>query len=199
MRFRTSFALRILLAAISASSMSGSQAGYAQENAQRAELDATYTYMHSNAPPGGCGCFSLNGASVAYAWAVKPGRFALMGDITVDHAGGIGASGYALTLSTFTLGGRYILPMKSSPLQPFGEALAGLAHSSGTLVQPPILAATNAGAAFAANLGGGLDLRQRSRFAFRLVEADYLVTTFNNGTNNHQNNLRISAGVILRF
>jgi hypothetical protein len=27
----------------------------------------------------------------------------------------------------------------------------------------------------------------------------YLVTTFNNAVNNHQNNLRLSAGVVLRF
>jgi hypothetical protein len=32
-----------------------------------------------------------------------------------------------------------------------------------------------------------------------LVEADYLVTTFDNGSNNHQNNLRVGAGVVLRF
>ena len=35
------------------------------------------------------------------------------------------------------------------------------------------------------------------RFSVRLVEADYLLTTFDNGSNNHQNNLRISAGVVL--
>jgi hypothetical protein len=33
----------------------------------------------------------------------------------------------------------------------------------------------------------------------RLVEADYLVTTFDNGANNHQNNLRIGAGLVMRF
>jgi hypothetical protein len=33
----------------------------------------------------------------------------------------------------------------------------------------------------------------------RLIEADYLVTTFDNGVNNHQNNLRIGAGLVVRF
>jgi hypothetical protein len=33
----------------------------------------------------------------------------------------------------------------------------------------------------------------------RLAEADYLLTTFDNGTNNHQNNLRVNAGVVVRF
>ena len=77
--------------------------------------------------------------------------------------------------------------------------LVGVAHSSGTLVQGQSPAASNAGAAFAANLGGGLDLRARRRVSFRLVDAAYLVTTFNNAVNNHQNNLRLSAGVVLRF
>jgi hypothetical protein len=55
------------------------------------------------------------------------------------------------------------------------------------------------GAAFAGNFGGGLDLRVTHRFSVRLVEANYLLTTFDNGTNNHQNNLRISAGAVIRF
>ena len=31
------------------------------------------------------------------------------------------------------------------------------------------------------------------------ADADYLLTTVDNGTNNHQNNLRISAGVVVNF
>ena len=53
--------------------------------------------------------------------------------------------------------------------------------------------------AFAANLGGGLDLRLNHRFSIRLIEADYLLTTFNNQSNNRQNNARISAGAVIRF
>ena len=51
----------------------------------------------------------------------------------------------------------------------------------------------------ACNLGGGIDLKASRRFSVRLVNADYLVTTFDNGTNNHQNNLRISAGPVIHF
>jgi hypothetical protein len=97
------------------------------------------------------------------------------------------------------VGGRYLPPLRHSSLQPFGQVLLGIAHSSGTLVQGSNPGAANAGAAFAANLGGGLDLRVTPRFSVRLVEADYLLTTFDNGSNNHQNNLRISAGVVIHF
>jgi hypothetical protein len=52
--------------------------------------------------------------------------------------------------------------------------LLGVAHASGTLGA----STSNANAAFAAN---------------------YHVTAIDNGVNNHQNNLHLSAGVVLRF
>jgi hypothetical protein len=53
--------------------------------------------------------------------------------------------------------------------------------------------------ALAANLGGGLDLRANRRISFRLIEAYYLITTFDNGVNDHQNNLRLSTSLMLHF
>jgi len=164
----------------------------------RAELALDYSYLRSNAPQGSCGCFNMNGGNATFAWPLGSGEFALAGDVTIAHAGTVSTSGNNLTLSTFTAGVRY-LPMKSRSFQPFGQVLAGLAHSSGTLVQGANPGAANAGAAFAGNFGGGLDLRLNPRFSIRLAEADYLLTTFDNGTNNHQNNLRISAGVVIHF
>jgi outer membrane immunogenic protein len=118
----------------------------------------------------------------------------MAGDATVAHAGAVSTSGDSLTLSTFTAGVRYVPPIKSRSFQPFGQMLLGLAHSGGTLAQ-----GSNSGAAFAGNFGGSLDLRLNPRFSIRLIEADYLLTTFDNGSNNHQNNLRISEGVVIRF
>jgi peptidoglycan-associated lipoprotein len=171
----------------------------ASGNPYRAELAFGYTYLHSNAPPGGCGCFNLNGGNATFAWPIKAGIFAMAGDVTVAHAGNISSTGDSLTLSTFTAGGRFIPRLKHTPLQPFGQVLAGLAYSSGTLVQGSNTGTGNAGAAFAANFGGGLDLRATRRFSVRLIEADYLLTTFDNGSNNHQNNLRVSAGIVVHF
>jgi hypothetical protein len=68
--------------------------------------------------------------------------------------------------------------LKHPPLQPFGQVLAGVAHSSGTLVQGSNPGAANAGAAFAGIFDGGLGLRATPRFSIRLIEADYLLTTF---------------------
>ena len=201
LRITHTFALLLTIAAVSIAAVAQvpDQAPPASDKPLRAELALDYSYLRSNAPPGGCGCFNLNGGSATFAWPVKPGSFALAGDVTVAHAGAVSNTGDSLTLSTFTAGGRYLPKLGHSPVQPFGQALIGLAHSSGTLVQGSNPGAGNAGAAFAANLGGGLDLHANRRFSLRLIDADYLVTTFDNGSNNHQNNLRISAGVIIHF
>ena len=196
-RIETTFALLLTLATVSPAIAQSAPAK--QENKPRAELAIGYSYLHSNAPPGGCGCFNLNGGNATFAWPLKSGTFALVGDLTAAHAGAISSSGNSLTLSTFTAGVRYLPRLGNSSLRPFGQALVGLAHSSGTLVQGSNPGAGNAGAAFAADFGGGVDLSLDRRFSVRLIQADYLLTTFDNGSNNHQNNLRISAGVVIHF
>jgi peptidoglycan-associated lipoprotein len=203
LRIKHKFVLLLTLAAASiASAVAQTPAAPpvpASDKPLRAELALGYSYMRSNAPPSGCGCFNLNGGNATFAWPVKSGGFALAADVTVVHAGTVSTSGDSLTLSAFTVGGRYLPKLTHSPLQPFGQVLVGLAHSSGTLVQGSNPGAANAGAAFAANLGGGLDLKVSRRFSVRLVEADYLLTNFDNGANNHQNNLRIGAGMVVHF
>jgi peptidoglycan-associated lipoprotein len=166
---------------------------------QRADLALDYSYLRSNAPPGGCGCFNLNGGSATFAWTPASGdTLAVVGDVTVAHAGSITSSGYSLTLSSFTAGGRYRLCIGHSRFQPFAQVMVGAAHTSGSLTEGQSVPVNN-GTTFAANLGGGLDLRANRRFSFRLAEADYLSTSFNNRVNNQQNNLRLSSGVVLHF
>ncbi|MGD0955489.1 MAG: hypothetical protein ABR953_01490 [Candidatus Acidiferrales bacterium] len=48
-------------------------------------------------------------------------------------------------------------------------------------------------------LGGGLDWNATEHIGVRLIQAEYLLTTFNDGVNNRQNNARVSAGVVFRF
>jgi outer membrane immunogenic protein len=196
--------LALLAAVISAplASVARSQTGAVAPRTPDPELAVDYNYVRSNAPPDGCTCFSLNGGSAAFAWPIKPmssGHFALVGDVSVTHADSITSANYSLTLSTFTAGVRYVPRFGHSPLQPFVQTLAGLAHSSGSLVEGGTAAVSNSGAAFAANLGGGLDLRINRRFSLRVVEADYLLTLFVNGTNDHQNNMRLGAGLVFHF
>jgi len=199
-RIQTKLSLLLSFAAVAAMPLASlAQTASVQQDAPRSELAFGYSYLHSNLPPGGRGCFSLNGGNATFTWPLGSGQVAVAGDINVVYAGGVTSQNQSLTLSTYTAGGRYLPHLGHSALQPFGQALIGLAHSSGTLVQGSNPASANAGAAFAANIGGGLDLRAGSQFSIRLIEADYLLTTFDNGSNNHQNNIRIGAGVVFRL
>ena len=163
------------------------------------DLALTYSYIRSNAPPAGCGCFNLNGGSATFAWPISSGRFAIVGDVTAATAPNIANSGAGLTLGTFTGGVRYKPQVGRSSLHPFGQVLVGVAHSSGPFVQGQYSATNNANAAFAANMGGGLDMHLSRRLSLRLLEADYLLTTFDNLSNNHQNNVKLSVGIIFAF
>jgi outer membrane immunogenic protein len=169
------------------------------ESGARPEIALDFTYLRSNAPPASCTCFNLFGGSATFAWPLKldKGQFALVGDITAAHAGSISAAAATASRSArYTAGVRYLPHVHQSPLQPFGQVLAG--HGSfqrlaGQAGAPP--GAANASAAFATNLGGGVDLNsQAATLTCVCIEADYLLTTVDNGKNNIQNNLRISGG-----
>ena len=193
-------ALLLTVAVVSAAAQRPASTPPAAQSPRRVELALDYTYIHSNAPPGGCGCFNMNGGSASFAWPVKSGQVAIVADLTIDGSSeAIGAHNFNLTLGTFTAGPRYLPPVHRFPIQPFGQALFGAAHASGSLVKGRTPAYTDATATIALKLGGGADLRVNRTFAIRLAEADYLLTTFNNGSNNHQNNTRLSSGIVIHF
>jgi outer membrane immunogenic protein len=167
----------------------------------RPEVALSYAWVDANAPPGSCGCFGLNGGGASLAWPIKSWTLSLVLDAIVAETPSAQEEGksYSLTLSTVTLGARYYPQLQLGRFAPFSEALVGVAHASGTLMESPNPGAANAAAAFAAQLGGGVDLNLTPGLAVRLIEADYLLTTFDNGSNNHQNNVRLGAGLIFRF
>jgi outer membrane immunogenic protein len=168
----------------------------AQDLLLRGEVGVDYNYVHTNAPPGGCGCFSMNGADAWLAYNLtRP--IAVVAQIGSQHASNIGSSGTDLTLTSYLFGLRYSR-RKSERFVPIGQILLGRAHASGTFAPG---SAGNAGSptAFAMATGVGLDVEMSERFAVRLLQADYYLTQFVNGVNDHQNNLRISTGLIFRF
>ncbi|HWE83592.1 MAG TPA: hypothetical protein VG267_01510 [Terracidiphilus sp.] len=196
---RTRFAFLLTIAAVSITA--GAQTTAAHPAGQGPELGLQYSYLRSNAPVGQCGCFSPQGGSASVAVPLHGGHFFIAGDVTVGHANKISPSGYDLTLSAFTAGVRYKPGFSFGPLEPFAQVLAGGAHAGGTLVAGNTPAAKDSSVVFASNVGGGLDLALNpgSHFSLRLVEANYLVTLFHNGQNDHQNMLRLSTGVVIHF
>jgi outer membrane immunogenic protein len=157
------------------------------------EISAGYTFVRTNAPPGQCGCFSMNGGNGAIAYRFSD-YFSVAADVAAVRSGNVDGSNQGLTLTSYQFGPRFAVPLHSR-ITPFGEVLVGGAHASGLSYGSNGISSN----AFAATIGGGLDLNLTRRISLRLVEADYYVTRFPNGLNDHENNLRVSAGIVLHF
>jgi outer membrane immunogenic protein len=70
------------------------------------EIALDYTYVHTNAPPAGCGCFSMNGGSGSYAYHFGP-QFAAVIEVGAVHAGNVDGTGLDLTLTSYLGGPRF--------------------------------------------------------------------------------------------
>jgi outer membrane immunogenic protein len=167
--------------------------------AQRGDLvdvGVDYNFVRTNAPAGDCGCFAMNGGSgwVGFNFSHS---FGIVGEIAGQHASNISSTGTDLTLTSYLAGPRYTWG-RAHHFAPFAQALLGGAHASGSLA-PGSSGLAGSANAFALTAGGGLDVSFTRRIALRAFEADYYLTRFDNGVNDHQNNVRIAAGVILRF
>jgi outer membrane immunogenic protein len=162
----------------------------------RLEIGGNYTYVRANAPPGDCGCFSLNGGAGWLAVGLRH-SLALVGEIGSVHTGNVLNSNAGFTLTSYMAGPRYQRRF-GHLLAPFAQVLLGGAHSDGPLI-PPSYGAAEPANAFAMAAGGGLDVKLTPHWSARAAEVDYYLTHFDNNDNDHQNNLRISAGLLVRF
>jgi len=166
------------------------------QSRSRVDAGINYNYVRTNAPTGDCGCFAMNGGSgwVAINFSHSLG---IVGEIASQHASNISNSGADLTLTSYLAGPRYTWGHVRH-IAPFAQLLLGGAHASGSLA-PGSSGLPGSANSFAMTAGGGLDIGLTRHFAVRVFEADYYLTRFENGVNDHQNNLRIAAGVIFRF
>jgi outer membrane immunogenic protein len=167
----------------------------AAQGVSRAEAAFTYDWVHTNAPPSGCGCFSMNGGSGSFALRLAP-SFSAVGEVGATTNGNVNSTGDGLTLIDFLGGGRY-MPHFRSRLMPFGQVLVGGAHASGSL--SPGQLGIGSATVFALDAGGGLDVKLSHRFAIRVFQTGYLLTMFPNKGNDRQNNLRVSGGFVIHF
>jgi peptidoglycan-associated lipoprotein len=166
------------------------------QDGSRVDVGVDYNYVRTNLPAGGCGCFALNGGS---GWAAFnfSRSLGIVGEIASQEASNISSTGADLTLTSFLAGPRYRRRV-AGRFAPFIQLLLGGAHAGGSLA-PGSSGLPGSANAFAMIAGGGLDIGLTRHIALRAFEADYYLTRFDNGTNDHQNNLRIAAGVIIRF
>jgi outer membrane immunogenic protein len=161
------------------------------------EIALDYTYLHTNAPPGGCGCFSMNGGSGSYAYHPGP-QFAWVIEVGAVHAAKVDASGLDLTLTSYLGGPRFYYRRPHARFVPYGQVLLGAVRATGGLA-PANSGGASSSTVFGSTLGGGVEFNVSRRISLRLAQVDYFVTTFDNKADDHQNNLRISAGAAYHF
>lgn len=143
--------------------------------AQRVEIFGGAQYEH------------LESSYNAVGWnASVTGNFKHVLGITGDFSGVYNSHRGNSSVYTYTFGP--VLQARLPVVQPFVHALFGGATASTSGVSEN---------AFAMFVGGGLDVGFRRGIGFRLVQADWLMTKFANGTQDKQG--RVSAGILIKF
>jgi peptidoglycan-associated lipoprotein len=170
--------------------------GKTQSDVAPLELAFAYSYVRANANPGQCGCFNMNGGNIQAALHVYRWLSAVA-DFTGENTGSVNNGVRGLSLVSFTAGPRFAFSFRRR-FAPFAQDLFGAAHGFNSYF-PVTAGPTNAATAFAMIAGGGVDVRLAGHIDLRPIEADYLLTRLPNGINGTQNNLRLSAGVVLRL
>jgi len=160
------------------------------------EVSFSYSYLRANANPGQCGCFNLDGGNAEAALHVYRG-FSAVAEFTGENTANVNNGGQGLSLISFTAGPRLSFAFHRR-FAAFAQGLFGAVHGFNTYFPVTAGPTTNA-TDFAMIAGGGFDVRIARRLAIRPIEADYFLTQLPNGVNGAQNNLRLSAGLVLRI
>jgi outer membrane immunogenic protein len=165
--------------------------GGSHDEIPRFEVGANYNYFHANAPPGQCGCFSLNGGSGTILMNITP-RWAAIADIAIAHANQVDNTSQNITIVNYLFGARYTR-RNSSRFVPYGEAMFGGAKED---VNFQFTINRNS---FGLAAGGGVSTQLKRRWGVTLAQFDYVYTQIPNAKNDRQNNIRISTGVTYNF
>ncbi len=167
--------------------MAAALAGSAQEM-PRFEVFGGYSYINVGSSKTGTSQqngFGLNGwnaqASVNLThWLGVTGDF-----------GGAYGSPFAVSIHNYSYLFGPTLSYRAQHVVPFAHALFGGAHVSGS--KGGIGASQNA---FAMAVGGGLDIPFKGHFGVRVAQVDWMRTQY---FSTHQNNVRVSTGVMFNF
>lgn len=171
------------------------------ENTPAAELFAGYLFTRFN-PPGPNNNFHGGVGSITgniNNW------FGLAAEFSGSKASGL-PSGVHGTAYSYLFGPQFA--HHGGRLTPFVHFLFGAARLS--VDAPPVFtvtavppgspfSSTSHQNAFASALGGGFDVKLSKHVAWRVIQADYLLTKFKDGDNNLQNNFRAATGLVFRF
>ena len=155
------------------------------------EIGLGYAYFHANAPPSGCGCFSLNGGTGSMAINGRHG-ISVVVDFSGAHASQINNTAENITILDYLVGPRYSF-RSHSRFTPYVQVLLG-----GSSEFTNSVAVRNA-SAFAFSAGGGLNTVISHHWGWNIVEADYIYSQLPNGVNSYQSDFRATSSLLFRF
>ena len=160
-------------------------------------LSVGYSAMISNAPPGQCGCFLLNGGSGETLFQVWR-NIAAVAQFTGEHTGNVPQSQQGLSLVTYMAGPRYsfLMPRRVTV---YGQFLAGRVHGFDTYFPRDDAQPNDSANSLAFSAGGGAEIGISDWLSVRTVEAEFLASHMPNDLGGRQRSLRISSGLIFRF
>jgi len=138
--------------------------------------------------------FNFNGGGGQFAYNFNQDKKLKFG-VVADFAGySTSSNDTSATVFTYLFGPR--VSYGDGRLTPFVQSLYGGARGSGGF---GAINGSGSQNAFAMTVGGGLDFQVTKHLFVRPVQAEYMLTKFNTGFNDHQNNFRFSAGLGFRW
>jgi len=155
------------------------------------ELGFDYAYIHANAPPAECGCFSMEGFGGGFTINGEHGLSAVV-DLATAKANNVNGTTQNIRIFNVLGGPRYSFRSRSK-FTPYGQVLLGASEEFSTLAF-----ATNR-SAFAASGGIGVNRAFGRYFGWKIVEASYIYSQLPNARNNDQNDIRVTTGIFLRM
>jgi len=148
-------------------------------------------YAFARLVSGGTGT-NFNGAMGSFGYNIKP-WLQLIGDSSYSF---VTTNGVKNVLYGNHFGPRFFRRGRNRwSATPFGEALFGGSRADTTV--SGVGGYKTSQNCFSIKVGGGVDIHSSRRFDIRLFDVDYYRTSF--GTNLHQNNYWVSAGIVLRL
>lgn len=187
------------------------------QDVPKSDLYLGYSFARVSPQTSGVGGIDLHGGSFSVSWNARR-HFGLVADFGGYHGSKtfpaiLAASSPQIApaaasnqlsgnisgnIFTYMFGPRFTYrnSENSQRATPFVQVLFGGAHASAD-----ILGASSSQNSFAMSAGGGFDVRLVDRVSWRLVQAEYLLTRFDEtGTGRlSQHNARISTGIVFHF
>jgi outer membrane immunogenic protein len=173
----------------------------AQENSETPKVEVGLNYSYTRINPGGTfSAYNTNGGSSDVAYNFNR-HFAFVSDLGASYAGTVNGLALNNTSFDYLFGPR--VNWRHSRFNPYVQALFGgerFSNGFNPAAANPLLGASQNN--FAASYGGGLNITISNHLAVRPFQVEYLTTQLSPGSANlryTENNLRYSAGVVLRL